>query len=130
MRATFVSILPLAVVVMVSPVNIVAAILLLFTQRPIANASSYLAGFVVGVGGMLAALVALAEAVDLTGGSGPSRTASIIRIALGGYLVVAGLSKFRGRRARERPLPRPSGWPGSPHSRRRSPSRPACSLAR
>jgi threonine/homoserine/homoserine lactone efflux protein len=112
MRATFVSILPLAVVVMVSPVNIVAAILLLFTQRPIANASSYLAGFVVGVGGMLAALVALAEAVDLTGGSGPSRTASIIRIALGGYLVVAGLSKFRGRPRAGETAPTPKWMAG------------------
>jgi threonine/homoserine/homoserine lactone efflux protein len=97
MKAVFVAILPFAVVVMVSPINVIAAILLLFTKKPIANASSYLAGFIVGVGAVLAALVALATAVDLTGGSGPSRVASIIRIVLGGYLVFAGIRKFRGR---------------------------------
>jgi hypothetical protein len=44
-------ILPLAIAVTISPVPIIAEILLLFTARAKANAGAYVAGFVVGVGG-------------------------------------------------------------------------------
>ena len=66
MRTVIGDVLPLAIVVTVSPINIVAAILLLFSTRPLRNATSYLAGFVVGVAAVLAGLSALASAADLT----------------------------------------------------------------
>jgi len=47
------SILPLAIAVTISPIPIIAEILLLFTKKPVANAASYLAGFIVGVAGVL-----------------------------------------------------------------------------
>ena len=77
------SILPLAIAVTISPVPIIAEILLLFTNKPVANAASYLAGFIVGVAGVLAILVAIAGTINLSAGSGPSKGASILQLALG-----------------------------------------------
>jgi hypothetical protein len=89
--------LPLALVVTISPINIIAAILLLFTKRPLVTASSYLAGFIAGVAVMLTAFVAIAGAVDLSAGSGHATWGAALKSALGGCLLVAGVYKFRGR---------------------------------
>ena len=46
---------------------------------------------------MLVALVAIAEAVDLSPGSGHSTWVAILKLVLGAYLLVAAVRKFRGR---------------------------------
>jgi threonine/homoserine/homoserine lactone efflux protein len=46
---------------------------------------------------VLAAAVALADAVDLSPGSGHSTWIAVLKLALGAYLVVAAVRKFRGR---------------------------------
>jgi threonine/homoserine/homoserine lactone efflux protein len=89
-------ILPLALVVTLSPLNIIPAILLLFTGRPLANALSFLAGFIVGVALVLALLIALGGAVDISSDSGRS-WAGGLKLVLGIYLLVAAVRKFRGR---------------------------------
>jgi len=66
-------VLPFALVVTISPINIIAAIVLLFSKRPVVNAASYVVGFVVGVAAMLGALVAIAGTVDLAAGPGRPR---------------------------------------------------------
>ncbi len=102
-------VLAFAVVVAVSPINIVGAILLLFSPRPILAASSYLAGFVAGVTVVLVVLEVLASHIDLSSGSGSSRAAAILRIVLGIGLLAAAVGKVRKRRAStdETELP---GW--------------------
>lgn len=90
-------ILPLALVVTVSPLNIIPAILLLFTPRPLVNASAFLVGFTVGVGGVLAVAVAIAGAADLSPGTGHARWAGVVKLLLGAYLLMAAVRKFRGR---------------------------------
>jgi threonine/homoserine/homoserine lactone efflux protein len=90
-------ILPLALVVTISPINVIPVILLLFTKRPLVNASFFFVGFVAGVAAILVALVALAEAVDLSPGSGHSTWVAVLKLALGAYLLVAAVRKFRGR---------------------------------
>jgi hypothetical protein len=91
------SILPLAIAVTISPIPIIAEILLLFTKKPVANAASYLAGFILGVAGVLAILVAIAGTINLSTGSGPSKGASILQLVLGALLLAAALRQFRGR---------------------------------
>ena len=91
------SILPLAIAVTISPIPIIAEILLLFTKKPVANAASYLAGFILGVAGVLAILVAIAGTINLSAGSGPSTGAAILQLALGALLLAAALRQFRGR---------------------------------
>ena len=91
------TILPLAVAVTISPVPIIAEILLLFTKKPVPNAGAYLAGFIVGVGGFLGILVAVAGSVNLSSGSDPSKGAGSIELLLGVLLLAASLRRFRAR---------------------------------
>ena len=109
MRQVIGGVLPFAVVVMVSPVNIVAAILLLFSKRPLLNASCYLAGFVAGLAVVVGGLTAVAGAVHLDPGSDRSRGASALLLALGAGLVVVAIRKFRGRPGPDDPSSLP-GW--------------------
>jgi threonine/homoserine/homoserine lactone efflux protein len=84
-------------VVTISPINVIPVILLLFTKRPLVNASFFFVGFVAGVAAILVALVALAEAVELSPGSGHSTWVAVLKLALGAYLLVAAVRKYRGR---------------------------------
>ena len=97
MKGVVGEILPLALVVAISPINVISVILLLFTKRPLVNALCFFAGFIAGVAAVLVALVAIAEAVDLSPGSGHSTWVAVLKIALGAYLLVAAVRKFRGR---------------------------------
>ena len=97
MRQVIGDVLPFAVIVMVSPINIVAAILLLFSGRPIRNASCYLGGFVAGVAVVVTALTVVAGVLSLDPGSDRSRWASVALLVLGVALVVVAVVKFRSR---------------------------------
>ena len=97
MRHAVGAVLPFAVVVAVSPINIVAAILLLFSSKPLVNAASYLAGFMVGVAAVLGVVTALAGAIDLSPGSDPMRGASALLLGLGVCLVAQAARTFRSR---------------------------------
>ncbi len=97
MKTVIGEILPLVIVVAVSPINIVAAILLLFSKRPIANASSYLVGFMVGVAAVVSGITALADAIGLDPDSDRSRGASALLLALGVLLLVVAVRKLAHR---------------------------------
>ena len=90
------ALLPLAMAVTISPIPIIAEILLLFTKKPVANASAYLIGFIVGVGVVLGILVLVANAIDLSK-SGPSKGAGTLQLVVGILLLVAAIRRFRGR---------------------------------
>ena len=90
-------ILPLALVVTISPINIIPVILLLFTERPLANASNFLVGFIAGVATVIGLFVAIAAAVDLSPSSDHSTWAAVLKLALGVYLLMAAVRKFRSR---------------------------------
>ncbi len=90
-------ILPLALVVTISPLNIIPAILLLFTSKPLANALSFLGGFVAGVAAFLVLFVSLGGAVNLSSHHGHSTWAGTLKLVLGVYLLYAAFKKFRGR---------------------------------
>jgi threonine/homoserine/homoserine lactone efflux protein len=105
-------ILPLAVAVSISPVQIIAVILLLFSERPTANAAALVAGFVVGVAGVLTLLVLVASTQDLAAGSDSSTGVGWGRLVLGALLVVAAVRKFRGRPGPDDPPSMPSWMEG------------------
>jgi threonine/homoserine/homoserine lactone efflux protein len=105
-------ILPLAVAVSISPVQIIAVILLLFSERPKANAGALVAGFVVGVAFVLTLLVLVASTQDLTSGSDGSTGVAWGRMALGVILLVAAVRKFRGRPGPDDPPAMPSWMEG------------------
>ena len=97
MRVVVGEVFPLALVVTISPLNIVPAILLLFTEKPLGNSLSFLAGFITGVAAVLGAFVVIARAIELSPNSDHSTWAGVLKLALGVYLIVAAVRKFRGR---------------------------------
>ena len=97
MKVVIGEILPLALVVTISPLNIIPAILLLFTRKPLANALSFLLGFVAGLTIVLGLLIVVGGAIDLSPGSGHSTWPGILKLLLGAYLLIAAVRKFRGR---------------------------------
>ncbi len=112
MKEVLGDILPLAIVVTISPINIVAAILLLFSKRPVLHASCYLAGFIAGVAAVLGALIALADTIGLSTNEQRSRGASGLLLALGIWLLVVAVRKFRSRPGPGETAPAPKWMDG------------------
>jgi threonine/homoserine/homoserine lactone efflux protein len=90
-------VLTLALVVTISPLNVIPAILVLFTKKPVVNALSFLAGFIAGVAAILGSFVAVAGAVNLSPDSDHSTWAGPVKFVLGVYLLAAAVRKFRSR---------------------------------
>ena len=97
LRGVIGEILPLALVVTISPLNIIPAILLLFTPKPLANGVTFVTGFVAGVALVLVLLVSLGGVVNLSANDGHPSWAGILKLVLGAYLLYAAVKKFRGR---------------------------------
>lgn len=109
MRVVVGGIIPLALVVTISPLNIIPAILLLFTARPLANALSFLGGFIAGIGVVLAVFVSIAGALDRSAHTGQATWVAVLKLVLGAYLVVAAVRRFRSRPTSGAPGTMP-GW--------------------
>jgi hypothetical protein len=88
-------ILPLAIGVAVSPIPIIAAILMLFSKRAGSTSTGFLTGWIVGIVVVTAIFTALAGTLQ-TGGE-PSVAASWIKIGLGALLLLVGIGQWRGR---------------------------------
>lgn len=97
MKVAVGEVLPLALVVTISPLNVLPAIFLLFTKKPLVNALSFLVGFIAGVAAVISAFVAIAGAVDLSPGSDHSTWVGVLKLVLGVYLLGAAVRKFRNR---------------------------------
>jgi threonine/homoserine/homoserine lactone efflux protein len=97
MGQTIGEILPLAVGVAVSPIPIIAVILMLFSGRARANSLAFLVGWIVGIVAVCAFFVWLAGTQDLSSAGQPSTLSSWIKVALGVLLLLADLREWRGR---------------------------------
>ena len=94
-------VLPLAIGVAVSPIPIIAAILMLFSTRAASTSTGFLLGWVLGIVVVTTVVTALAGTVKTTGE--PSVVASWIKIGLGVLLVVVGLRQWLRRGHHEPP---------------------------
>jgi len=92
-------ILPLAIGVAISPVPIIAVILMLFSARARTNGPAFLAGWVVGLAVVGAVVLVLSDSGDLSGDSGPSTAAGVVQLVLGALLLLASLRQWRSRPA-------------------------------
>lgn len=100
MNAVIGEILPLALGVAISPIPIVAAILMLFSTHAGATSTGFLIGWVLGI------VVATGLFTVLSGslGAGDQPTGvSWVKVVLGALLMVAGLRQWRGRNAKKGP---------------------------
>lgn len=96
-----------AVGVAISPVPIIAVVLMLFTKKAKSNSLAFLLGWVLGltiVGGMV---LYIAGKQDLSPGSGPSTVASTIKLLLGLLLLFLAARQWKKR-------PRPGEEPEMP----------------
>jgi hypothetical protein len=87
-------ILPLAVGVAISPVPIIAAILMLFSARAGSTSSGFLLGWLVGIVAATTLFTVISGSLDA--GNQPTGT-SWVKVGLGAVLVLAGLRQWRGR---------------------------------
>ena len=100
--------LPLAIGIAISPLAIVAVILILTTPRARTNGLAFLGGWLLAlavVGGVALAVTDAAESAD---SGGPRTIVAVLKIALGVLLLILAWRGFRGRPApgEEAPLPK------------------------
>ena len=89
--------IPLALVVALSPLSIIPAVLVLHTSRPRPTGLAFLVGWLVGLTALTAIFL---EVSGLAGGLGdkPPGWASWLRIVVGGALIVFGLYRWLTRK--------------------------------
>ena len=86
-----------AIGVAISPVPIIAVILMLFTKRPKSTSLAFLAGWILGLATVSGIVAAVAQPQDFDPDSGPSTAAAIIRLVLGLLLLWLALRQWRSR---------------------------------
>ena len=90
-------VLPFAVGVAISPIPIIAIILMLLSSRAGANSTTFFGGWIIGVAGASIVLLALSGTISTDSSGAPSTTSSVIKLVLGGLLILLAARDFRGR---------------------------------
>lgn len=105
-------ILPLAVGVALSPMPIVAVVLMLVTPQARINGPAFILGWVVGLAVIGTVLLAVADPAGASEDDGPATWVSWLKIVLGALLLLIALRQWRGRPkgAEEPPAPK---WMGA-----------------
>ena len=119
-------VLPLAVGVALSPVPIIAVVLMLVTPRAAANGAAFVLGWLIGIRAVGTVVLLIASPADASTSGGPATWTNVLKLVLGVLLVLVALREWRGRpRGRKSRRPR-SGWGRSKASGpvKRSVSRP------
>ncbi len=95
-----VELLPLALVITVSPLSIIPGVLVLHTTHPRESGLAYLAGWLLGLAGLTALFIGIS---DMLGGlkSSPPAWASWLRIVVGATLIVFGVIRWLTRRGHD-----------------------------
>lgn len=109
MGAVIGDLLPLAVGVAISPLPIVAVILMLFSPRAGSTSAGFLTGWIAGVALATAVFVILASVGGLGADDGASTVGAWIKILLGVVLLGLAVGQWRGRPRLGQP-PRTPKW--------------------
>lgn len=89
--------LPLAVGVAISPVPIIAVIIMLFAPRAGGTSAGFLVGWVLGIVGAVVGFMLVAGLTDIGDSDEPSALASWIKLLLGVLFVVLAVGQWRKR---------------------------------
>lgn len=95
MAAILADLIPLALVVALSPLSVIPAVLVLQTPRPRPTALAFTAGWLFGLAALTAVFVALGNALD--GDRQPPGWAAWLRIVVGAGLIGFGVYRFLTR---------------------------------
>ena len=100
--------LPLAIGIAISPVPIIAVILMLITPKARTNGLAFLGGWMLGLAVVGTIVLIVANTAGIAESSGPSRTVSVIKLLLGLLLLFAAWRQFKKRPkpGAEAPLPK------------------------
>jgi threonine/homoserine/homoserine lactone efflux protein len=90
-------ILPIAVGVAISPLPIVAVILMLVSRRGRANGPSFIVGWLVGLAVVGAIVLSLSSGAGASDGDEPATWVSVVKLVLGLLLLLVGVHGWRGR---------------------------------
>ena len=94
-------VLPYAIGVAISPLPIIAVILVLFSARARVNGPAFLAGWVLGVAVVSVAVYLLSDASDASTDDTTSDSVSWIKLLLGVWLVLLAVRKLRAQKSPE-----------------------------
>lgn len=97
----------LAVGVAVSPVPIIAVIVMLLSRRAGANSLAFAAGWVVGIAGATAVVIIASGSIGTGSGGSPSAGVSAVKLALGVLVLLLGVRSWRKRPTSGEPAPLP-----------------------
>src|SRR3954467_12068166 len=89
--------LPLALGVAISPIPIIAVILMLLAPKAGGTSAGFLVGWLIGIAGTTTVFLLLAGILDQGTDAEPSAGASWIKLALGVLLLVLAAGQWRGR---------------------------------
>ena len=108
MGAAIGEMLPLAIGIAISPVPIIAIILMLITPKARSNGLAFLGGWMLGLAVVGTIVLIVANTAGIATSSGPSQTVSWIKLVLGLLLLVVAWRQFRKRpkAGEEAPLPK------------------------
>ena len=100
--------LPLAIGIALSPIPIIAVVLMLTTARARTNGPAFVLGWLVGLGVVGAIVLALAGPANASESGAPATWVSWVELALGALLLLVALRQFRGRprAGDEAPMPK------------------------
>jgi len=104
--------LPSAVGVAISPLPIVAVVLMLVTARARVNGPAFVAGWWVGLGIVGAVVLAVAGGANASTDSGPATWVDVLYLVLGLLLILVAAKQWRGRPHGEDEPPTPK-WMGA-----------------
>ena len=107
MGQTIGEILPFAIGIAISPMPIIAIILMLITPKARSNGLAFLVGWVLGLLVIGAILLVVAATAGLSDSSGGSTTTAVIRLLLGLLLLFAAARQWRSRPAAGETAPMP-----------------------
>ena len=104
--------LPLAVGIAVSPIPIIAVVLMLTSRRAKVNGLAFVVGWLIGLGIVGAIVLSLAGPAGASKSGSPATWVSWVKIALGVLLLLVALRQFRGRphAGEDPPMPK---WMGT-----------------
>jgi len=87
----------LGVGVCVSPIPIVAVVLMLATPRARSNGLAFLLGWIAGLAVVGSIVLLVSDGADATGDDGPATWVSILKLVLGALLIALAVKQWRGR---------------------------------
>jgi threonine/homoserine/homoserine lactone efflux protein len=102
-------VLPLAVAVLISPIPIIAAILMLLSPKAGATSLGFMIGWLTGIVVALVVFVALAAVIPQPDDDASQPVAGTVKIVLGALMVLLALKQWRGR-PHEGDEPALPGW--------------------